>query len=110
MEDRYYKTSAQVLTVDRSFKPRGEWANDRLTVYIFDFEFRTMTVVTNFSDYNHQNEHSSVHPFPTVDPHLLERMREKLVALDGKPDPVSGPRETKPAIAAPRNSQKGLNP
>lgn len=110
MSDRYYKTSDQILTVDHSFNPHVDWGNERTMVYIFDFEFRTMTVVHNYNDYNHTGENSSVHPFPAVDPVLLERMHAKLVEMGGKPDPASGPRETKPAIAAPRNAQKGLNP
>jgi len=108
-EDRYYKSSDQILTVERSFKPRGDWSDDRRVVYIFDFEFRTMSVITNYSEYSQKDEHSTVVPFSSADPAVLERMHDKLKSMGGKPDPVSGPRETKPALAQPR-AQKGLNP
>lgn len=106
MTDKYYKGSDQILTVEHTFKPRGyHWESDRTHTYIFDFEFRTMTVVR--SEGNALK--SDLMPFPAVDPDVLERMRDKLVELGGNPDPVSGPRDGgKPSLKSP-TPKKGLS-
>jgi hypothetical protein len=97
--DRFYKSSDEVLTVDRMLKPKYSFESPRVMTYIFDFEFRTMSVITG---YGSAGENISVHPFPTVDPALLERMREKLVELGGNP-PAAGPLPgVKTAFAAPQ--------
>lgn len=106
MADNYYKASDQILTVERSFKPRGQsWESTRAFMYIFDFEFKTMVFLTNTGS---SHEQQSVHPFPALDAELLERMRDKLIELGGKPSPLTGD-HVKPALPAPRQ-QKGLNP
>lgn len=114
MESKYYKSDDQVLTVERGFRAKGfEWETPRVYTYIFDFEFRTMTVIQNYRGYGTvagENERAQVIPFPAVDPEVLDRMRDKLVELGGRPGPVSGPPEGKPAMPAPQNFRKGLNP
>lgn len=100
MPDKFYKSSDEVLTVDRMLKPKYSFETPRTITYIFDFEFRTMTVMTA---YGTAQERMSVHPFPTVDPALLDRMREKLVELGGNP-PAAGPQPgVKAAFAAPKS-------
>lgn len=81
MSDSYYKSSDQILVVNRDIYIRS-W---RSYVYVFDFEFRIMTVV---NDYNTQKESSTTHPFPALDQDLLREMRDKLVDLGGKPTPL----------------------
>lgn len=99
MTDNYFKASDQVLTVDRTFRPKFTWESPRIFTYIFDFEFKTMTVVTNYG--SSSTEKASVHPFPVVDKDLLERMRGKLVELGGNPAPLDHTSDQKTAFAAP---------
>lgn len=107
MTDTYYKGSDQILTAEHSFKPRGQnWESLRIYTYIFDFEFRTMTVLRMEGS----TQRSDLHPFPALDQDVLERMREKLVELGGKPAPVSGPLDgSKKTLPPPTNPHKGLS-
>lgn len=103
MTDKYYKSSDQVLAVSHNYDPTG-WGNTRYNTYIFDFEFRTMSVDAHSSQGTNT---STVMPFSQVDAEVLERMHAKLVELGGKPDPLPG--TTVPKLSA-RPAAKGLNP
>lgn len=106
MTDNYYKASDQILTVDHRFKPRGrDWEDSITFTYIFDFEFRTLTV----SRYQANTFTNDTHPFSAVDEDVLARMRDKLIEMGGKPDPVSGPREGGKKMLAKPAQGKGLN-
>ena len=108
MSDSYYKSSDQILVVNRDINVRS-WESRRY-IYVFDFEFRTMTVV---NDYNTQKETSSTHPFPSLDQGLLREMRDKLVDLGGNPTPLSDDDAPKRAFVVPqplRPSGKGPKP
>jgi hypothetical protein len=105
MADSYYKSSDQVLVVEHDIRMRSsDWAKHFL--YIFDFEFRTMTVV---SHYNTTKEHAGTHPFPGLDHGLLARMREKLIELGGDPAPLTDEKKKLPAPLPPRKDG-GLAP
>lgn len=103
--DAYYKSSPQVLSVERSVKLRNSpWEDPRPYVYLFDFEFRTLTVVSRVGS---THEQTNIVPFADLDPEVLEKMRDKLVELGGKPDELSV-KLSKAPLHQPR--AKGLNP
>ncbi|TAL28211.1 MAG: hypothetical protein EPN97_15265 [Alphaproteobacteria bacterium] len=105
MSDSYFKSSDQVLVVEHDVSVR-RWDNARRYIYVFDFEFRTMTAIT---DFNTSRERMEVHPFPGVDAGLLSRMRDKLVELGGDPMPLSDQKKKLPAPAPPRK-EEGAKP
>lgn len=101
MADSYYKSSDQVLVVEHDVRIRSaDWA--RHYTYVFDFEFRTMTVISGYST---AKEQTDVHLFPVVDPGLLMRMREKLVELGGDPAPLSDQKKKLPSPLPPRKDE-----
>ena len=102
VSDSYFKSSDQVLIVEHDVAFR-RWDSPRRYVYAFDFEFRTMTVVTNLGT---AKEAADVHPFPEVDAEVLQKMRDKLVELGGSPDPLGPVAHPKTAFAAPRALHK----
>jgi len=106
MTDYFYKAGDQVLTVDHSFVVKNEWNAERKFTYIFDFEYKTMTIITDFGT---GAEKSAIHPFPTVDEALLVKMRDKLIGMGGKPDPLTGAPDAKPSLPIPAALRKGLN-
>jgi hypothetical protein len=99
--DSYYKSSDQILVVNRSVNI-SQWST-RSYLYIFDFEFRTMTAVT---DYNSSREATETHPFPSLDPEMLRTMHDKLVNLGGNPKPLADEPDAKRAFAAPAGLRK----
>ncbi len=101
MSDSYFKSSDQILVVNRSIHI-SQWST-RSYVYIFDFEFRTMTVVT---DYTSSKEASETHPFPSLDPGMLRAMHDKLTDLGGNPKPLEPEADAKRAFAAPLSLKK----
>lgn len=103
--ESYYKAAPQVLSVERYLQLRNNSMEDaRAYVYLFDFEFRTLTVVSRVGS---THEQTNVVPFSTVDAEVLEKMRDKLVELGGRPDELSA-KTHKPGLPHPR--VKGLNP
>jgi hypothetical protein len=97
MSDSYFKSSDQILVVNRTVDIT-RWSN-RQYIYIFDFEFRTMTVVT---DYTSSREASETHPFPSLDQDMLRRMRDKLVDLGGHPTFDEAEPDPKRAFVVPK--------
>jgi hypothetical protein len=97
MADSYFKSSDQVLVVHHDLT-LSRWDSARNYTYAFDFEFRMMTVV---SDYGRAKEAIAVHPFPTLDPDLVQQMHDKLVELGGHPTPPGPVPHAKGAFAAP---------
>ena len=81
MADSYFKSSDQVLVVQHDLIV-SRWDSARRYTYVFDFEFRMMTLL---KDYGGARETAVVHPFPTLDPDVLQQMHDKLVELGGKP-------------------------
>ncbi len=112
MDDIYSKSTDQILVVDRTFPLEGYGRGDydRVMTYIFDFEFKTLAVVSNSEYQDSRSEKISVHPFPSVDSGLLQRMHDKLVSLGGHPLPLGTDDAAKPALHAPstfRDTPKG---
>lgn len=100
--DSYYKSSEQILVVEHNVALR-RW-DARCYMYIFDFEFRTMTVIANYN--NSARESAAVHMFPAIDPDLLGKMHDKLVELGGSPLPLGPIADRKGAFAAPASLRK----
>ena len=97
MADKYYKTSDQILLVDRIVStPRGY----RRFEYFFDFEFRVMTM-------SGQEGRSGVVPFTALDEEMLGDMHAKLVELGGRPRALEDAPE-KPSLRPPARGN-GLN-
>ena len=114
MDDIYSKSTDQILVVDRTFPlpgyGRGDY--DRVMTYIFDFEFKTLAIVSNSEYQDSRSEKITVHPFPTVDAGLLQRMHDKLTALGGHPAPLTPDADAKPLLPAPtafQSQPKGNN-
>jgi hypothetical protein len=108
LSDSYYKSSDQILVVNRSVN-LNDWSSRRY-IYIFDFEFRTMTVVT---DYASGREASETHPFPALDAGMLRRMHDKLVELGGHPAPLETDDDPRRAFVIPqplKPAGKGFKP
>ncbi|MBI1215307.1 MAG: hypothetical protein GC185_05740 [Alphaproteobacteria bacterium] len=84
----YRKADDQVLSVKRYLRPNESYETMRVFVSLYDFEFRTMTAISNYG--NSAREQASVIPFSQLDEDVLERMRDKLVELGGKPAPLRG--------------------
>ncbi|MEZ0224178.1 MAG: hypothetical protein ACAH83_06480 [Alphaproteobacteria bacterium] len=97
MSDSYFKSSDQVLVVQHDLIV-SRWDSARRYTYVFDFEFRMMTVVT---DYERAKEAIAVHPFPALDPDVLQKMHDKLVEMGGSPTPLGPVPHAKGAFAAP---------
>lgn len=93
-ESLYYKSSDSVLAAEKSFhipehgfRFSSDRKSHRKTIYIFDFEFRTVTTLSRGGTGG--GEQAQVLPFSTMDQNVLEKMREKLVELGGDPPPLS---------------------
>jgi len=101
--DRYYKSSDQVLTVDRKLYLRGNSSGDyaRLFTYVFDFEFKTMSVIADSEYRDLRTEKVTTLPFSQVDEKLLADMHEKLMSLGGTPSPLQPPADLKPQLSPP---------
>lgn len=91
-ESLYYKSSDSVLAAEKSFhipehgfRFSSDRKSHRKTVYIFDFEFRTVTTLSRGGS----SEQTQVLPFSAMDENVLTAMREKLVELGGNPPPLS---------------------
>jgi hypothetical protein len=104
MADSYSKSSDQVLVVHHDISVR-QWDSARRYTYVFDFEFRLMTLV---KDYGGTRETAVVHPFPTLDPDVIQKMHDKLEELGGKPLPLGPVPHAKGSFAAPRKPDGGL--
>ncbi|MDE1151367.1 MAG: hypothetical protein PW788_02425 [Micavibrio sp.] len=107
--DRYYKASDQVLTTERQFNLRG--AHDdyaRLFTYVFDFEFKTLTVLTNSEYRDLRGEKATTMPFSQVDEDVLAAMHAKLIDLGGNPSPLRAAPDLKPSLLAPAGGIRPL--
>lgn len=102
MGDRYYKSTEQIFTLDRSFKlhPIHE-DSSRIFTYIFDFEFKTLAILSNAEYRGLSTEKTEILPFSAVDEMLLHKMHAKLVSLGGKPDPLPQGPDPKPLLPVP---------
>lgn len=91
-DNGYYKSSDNVLAVEKSFHIpesnfRFERKSYRKTIYIFDFEFCTVTTLSRGAAVG--SETAQVLPFSAMNENVLSDMREKLVELGGNPPPLS---------------------
>lgn len=93
-EVHYYKSDDNVLAVEKKFgMPEGSFQFSsnrevyRKTIYIFDFEFSTVTALMHGA--RGGAEQSQVMPFSAMDDNVLTKMREKLVELGGNPPALS---------------------
>jgi len=85
-DDTFKKHDDQVLLMERSMSSYMRGPNLSLNCqYVFDFEFKILTAVLT-----DRNKEAQVIPFSQLDPGMLEKMRDKLVELGGKPDPLTG--------------------
>ena len=104
MPDRHYKSSDQVLTVERltKLRPEQRYDDSELTsTLIFDFEFKTMLVISRVKSRSlGRSENTQLLPFSAVDDQLLQRMHQKLTDLGGAPDGLPL-RDLKPLLPAP---------
>ena len=108
LSDSYYKSSDQILVVNRQIS-MNSWST-RQSTCIFDFEFRTMTVITEAGS---TRERIETFPFPALDPATLRGMRDKLTDLGGHPLPLGPEADPKRAFAAPatlRSAQENFKP
>ena len=100
MADDYYLSSETVLAVERAYQlPEGSFRfaksssstrrDHRRNIYIFDFEFRTVTTLMRGG--HGGKERTQIVPFSQMDDAVIAAMREKLVELGGKPpeDPTT---------------------
>lgn len=99
-DTEYYKSSDTVLAVEKTFHiPENSFRFDRKsyrkTIYIFDFEFCTVTTLSRGG--RGGGEEAQVLPFSAMGENVLTKMREKLLELGGNP----------PALSAAMN-KKGL--
>lgn len=101
MADTYYKSSDQILVVNRNIAVCS-W-DARPCMFLFDFEFRTLTVI---NEYNRKNESTSVHPFSALDPDMLQEMHDKLADLGGNPKPLGPVADPKRAFAVPQGLRR----
>lgn len=115
-ESLYYKSSDSVLAVEKSFhipEKNFRFSSDqkcfRKTIYIFDFEFRTVTTLSRSGVV--AGETSQVLPFSAMDESVLAKMHEKLIELGGDPPQLSQAMNKKGLthqnVPAPKQ-QKGL--
>lgn len=84
----YYLSSENVLAVEKTFNlPEGSFRftgtrkDFRRNIYIFDFEFRTVTTLMRGGPGG--KEASQIVPFSQMDEAVIAAMREKLVELGG---------------------------
>jgi hypothetical protein len=90
MTAEYYLSGENVLAVEKpfhipngSFRFAGAGSKDhRRSIYIFDFEFRTVTTLSRGGSGG--KERAQVIPFSQMDDAVIAAMQEKLVALGGK--------------------------
>jgi hypothetical protein len=91
MADEYYLSGENVLAVDKAYQlPEGSFRfakssnrrDHRHNIYIFDFEFRTVTTLMRGGAGS--KEHTQIVPFSQMDDAVIAAMREKLVALGSK--------------------------
>lgn len=104
MPDSFYKSSDQILVVNRTVNVTS-WST-RQYIYMFDFEFRALTVIT---DYTSSKEASEVLPFPALDPETLRSMRDKLIDLGGNPKPLEPEADPKQAFVIPKPLRRNDN-
>ena len=99
---KYYKSTDQILTVDQDFTPRpGTGEYGRIHTYIFDFEFRTLSVIENQKYGKASEEKLTLLPFSVVDEALLQKMHAKLINMGGKPEALPSPAAVKPQLPVP---------
>lgn len=97
MAVEYYLSGENVLAVEKPFHipsssfrfASGSGKDHRRSIYIFDFEFRTVTTLSRGGPGG--GEKAQVMPFSQMDDAVIAAMREKLVELGGKPpeDPTT---------------------
>lgn len=98
MADEYYLSGDNVLAVEKSFNiPDGTFRfamgstrrDHRRNIYIFDFEFRTVTTLMRGG--HGGKERTQIVPFSQMDDAVIAAMRDKLVELGGTPpeDPTT---------------------
>lgn len=102
MATTYYKSTDQILTVDQHFTPRpGTGEYGRIHTYIFDFEFRMLSVLENQRFGKTVDEKLTLLPFSAIDEELLQKMHGKLLELGGRPDALPSPAAAKPQLPVP---------
>jgi|GEM_PF-2709776 len=84
----YYLSGENVLAVEKSFhlpesnfRYEGTRKDFRRNIYLFDFEFRTVTVLSRGGPGG--KEESQIIPFSQMDAAVVGAMREKLIELGG---------------------------
>lgn len=89
MTAEYYLSGENVLAVEKPYHlPKGSFRfalgdkDHRRSVYIFDFEFRTVTALSRGGQGG--KERVQIIPFSQMDDAVIAAMQEKLVALGGK--------------------------
>jgi len=88
MNDSSFRISDQVLMQSRrQWFNMGGWSLQADYQYLFDFEFRTLTVL--YRDSQDRNN-AQVMLFSQVERDMLEQAHDRLVELGGKPSPLSG--------------------